>query len=92
MPNQQLHPHDYPLTLRILDCLLRYRPDAEDVGHNRTWSGADVDWETLKARLSTTEGATISIARGIAIFERLGTGPNASVHHAVMTALRDLWS
>lgn len=74
-----LHRDDYPDTLRLLEDLLalRLRQGAGDeLGFERTESGAWVDWDRLvSSHLSSTEVAVAHITRGVAVLERSG-GPS----------------
>lgn len=74
---QHHHLDDYPQTLRLLGALLAHRSDREDLGYTVTEHGAFVDWERLSSgRLSSTEVATVHIARGCAVLERAGGVPS----------------
>ncbi len=73
---QHLHLDDHPQTLRLLGALLARRSDREDLGYSATEHGAFVDWERLSvAGLSSTEVATVHVARGCAALERAGGAP-----------------
>lgn len=76
MTARHLHLDDYPETLRLLGALLERRSDREDLGYTVTEHGAFVDWERLSSgTLSSTEVATVHIARGCAVLERAGGVP-----------------
>lgn len=71
MSRDHLHLDDHPDTLAVLGALLAGRPDRQELGYEPTEHGAWVDWDTLTTgRLSSTENATVHVARGIAIAER----------------------
>lgn len=71
-----LHLDVHPETLRLLGKLLDHHPEQERLGYERTEFGAFVDWERLaEAPLSTTEVATVHIARGCAALEHAGELP-----------------
>jgi hypothetical protein len=87
-----LHLEDYPETLRLLSTLLDRRRDYERLGYRPTEHGAWVDWGhlTVEAPLSSTQIATVHIARGCAGLERArGAGPLAqAIIEAVTAATR----
>lgn len=71
-----LHHLDHPATLRLLDRLVGHRRDRIDLGFEPMSQGAWVDWERLASGpLSSTEVATVHIARGCATIERAGGLP-----------------
>ncbi len=73
---QHLHLDDYPQTLRLLAALVGRRVDKERLGYSATEHGAIVDWERMvTGPLSSTEVATVHIARGCSILERAGGLP-----------------
>jgi hypothetical protein len=88
---QQLHREDYPRTLAIFDALFGWRlADAERIGFEVTGMVAHVDWTALDASwLSSTEKATVHLARGLAALERHGTLP-ASLAGPVTAAVESL--
>ncbi len=62
--------------MRLLGPLLARRSDREDLGYTVTEHGAFIDWERLSSStLSSTEVATVHIARGCAVLERAGGIP-----------------
>lgn len=73
----RLHVEDYPKTLHLLAELLGRRTDRDRLGYWPDELGAMVDWEHLtnEAPLSSTEIATVRIARGCATLERAGGLP-----------------
>ncbi|MFN2504297.1 MAG: hypothetical protein ABR540_08710 [Acidimicrobiales bacterium] len=73
----RLHVEDYPKTLHLLAELLGRRSDRDRLGYWPDELGAMVDWEHLtnEAPLSSTEIATVRIARGCATLERGGGLP-----------------
>jgi hypothetical protein len=86
-----LHLDDTPATLAILAALLGHRADRQELGYIADEYGADVDWDRLtNGKLSTTEVATIHIARGCAIVERHGGGLPHQVRAAVRAAIEDI--
>jgi len=89
MTTEHLHAVDYPLTIEILSELM---PHQVVSGFNALPSGAAVDWSVLEdGKLSTTERATVTIARGVSIIERCGEFPgNGSVGGAVAEAVEQL--
>ncbi len=89
MTTEHLHAVDYPLTIKILSELMPRRVVS---GFNASPSGAAVDWIVLEEGiLSTTEKATVTIARGISTIERCGGFPgNESVGEAVAGAVEQL--
>jgi len=83
-----LHLDDAPDALAILAALLGQRSDHVELGYRPTEYGAEIDWDLLThGKLSTTEVATVHIARGCAIAERHGEGLPPSVRSAVVTAV-----
>lgn len=71
-----LHLDDYPQTLRLLTALLGRRTDGDRLGYHPTEHGLLVDWDRMIAGpLSSTQVATVHIARGCAILERHGGLP-----------------
>jgi len=67
---EHLHHDDLPATPAILADLLDRRPDVPD-GYELSEHGAWVDWDALgRSWLSSTEVASVHIARGCAIAER----------------------
>lgn len=89
MATEHLHAVDYPLTIKILSELMPRRVVS---GFNSLPGGAVVDWSVLEdGKLSTTERATVTIARGISTIERCGGFPgNGSVGGAVAEAVEQL--
>lgn len=89
MTTEHLHEVDYPLTIKILTELMPRRVVS---GFNALPSGAAVDWSVLEdGELSTTERATVTMARGISIIECCGGFPgNGSVGEAVAEAVEKL--
>ena len=89
MTTEHLHAVDYPLTIKILTELMPRRVVS---GFSALPSGAAVDWIVLEdGKLSTTERATVTIARGIATIERCGGFPgNGAVGGAVAEAVEKL--
>jgi hypothetical protein len=71
------HRTETPNAITILEALFAHRLDrAKKIGYQRTETGVWVDWEALgHSWLSSTELATVHIARGIAIAERHGGLP-----------------
>jgi hypothetical protein len=62
---EPLHADDAPLSLSVLRALVGHRADREQLGYRPDEWGADVDWDLLATgKLSTTEKATVHIARG----------------------------
>ena len=89
MTTEHLHAVDYPLTIKILTELVSRRAVS---GFNVLPEGAAVDWSVLESgMLSTTERATVRIARGISIIERRGEFPgDGSIGVAVADAVDEL--
>ncbi|MHB1209880.1 MAG: hypothetical protein ACYC1I_09275 [Acidimicrobiales bacterium] len=89
MTTEHLHAIDYPLTIKILSELMPRRVAS---GFSTSPSGAAVDWTVLEdGLLSTTERATVTIARGISTIERCAGFPgNGSVGRAVAEAVERL--
>jgi hypothetical protein len=86
---EHLHADDVPLTLSVLRALVGHRADREQLGYRPDEWGADVDWDLLASgKLSTTEKATVHIARGCAIIERHGGGLPNSVSGPIRAAHR----
>ena len=82
-----LHIEDHPETLRLLGELVGERGHA-NLGYQATEGGAFVDWERLAAGpLSSTEVATVHIARGCATLERAGGLP-PRLTHVVLQVVR----
>lgn len=75
-PGHHLHVDDCPQTLQLVAALVGHRADSEELGYVATEHGAWIDWDQLAAgRLSSTEIATVHIARGCAALERAGGLP-----------------
>jgi hypothetical protein len=90
MTVRHLHREDAPKTLQILDALLGYRA-GQVPGYSPAAEGARVDWEELdESFLSTTEKATLLIARGCSITEAHGGGLPPKVRPAVRAAIEAL--
>jgi hypothetical protein len=75
-----LHADDYPVTLRVLDEVLRAtqagRARLAEIGYEATEHGVWVDWDALeRSWLSSTERAAVIVTRGIAAAERQGGWP-----------------
>lgn len=91
MSQVHLHRDDIPDALAILDVLLGPRGDHQFIGYEPDDCGATVDWDRLTSGvLSSTEVATIHIARGCAIAEAHGGGLPRDVRCAVVVALAHL--
>ena len=78
----------YPHAIRVLDALLRYRPDAEEVGYPAHLARRLRRVGPAPQRPPGADEATVHIARGIAVLERDGIGPTGSVSHAVIRAMQ----
>ena len=88
---EHLHADDAPLSLSVLRALVGHRADREQLGDRPDEWGADVDWDLLASgNLSTTEKATVHIARGCATIERHGGGLPNSVSGPVRAAIDGL--
>jgi hypothetical protein len=89
MTTEHFHADDYPLTIKILIELLARRVVSGFVPLPR---GAIVDWWALEhCGLSSSEKATVEIARGISIIERCGGFPGLeSVARAIAEAVENL--
>jgi hypothetical protein len=86
--SRHYHLDDYPLTLDVLAAVANAR-DLSAIGYEPTESGAFINWDRLGASwLSSSEQATVAIARGIALAERQGLP--ARVSPAIRRALADL--
>jgi hypothetical protein len=86
--SRHYHLDDYPLALDVLAAVANAR-DLSAIGYEPTESGAFVNWDRLgDSWLSTTEQATVAIARGIALAERQGLP--ARVSPAIQRALAEL--
>lgn len=91
---QHLHHDDNPSALSILSDLLDHRasfPEGYEPGDDGAW----VDWDALdRSWLSSTEKATLHIARGCAIAERHGGLPLevAGSVHAAIEELAGAWT
>lgn len=82
-----LHLDDTPNALGILNALLGHRAE-RPTGYVPDEWGADVDWELLtESYLSTTEKATLHIARGCALVECHGGRLPTSVGQQVRAAI-----
>jgi hypothetical protein len=69
------HLDDYTLTLGVLTAVAHSR-DLSAIGYEPTEHGAFVNWDRLaNSWLSSTEQATVAIARGVALAERHGGLP-----------------
>jgi hypothetical protein len=79
-----LHKDDCPVTLGLLQAVIRGRPND---GFETTDSGAYVEWVEIGARLSSTEDAVVRIAQGLAIIERHGGGVPERLRGAVIDAV-----
>jgi hypothetical protein len=80
MARMHLHADDYPTTLAVLvDVLQARRRDPvglTGIGYEPSEHGVWVDWDRLEhSWLSSTEGAAVIVARGIAAAERQGGWP-----------------
>jgi len=63
---RHIHLDDYSQTLCLLAALVGRRVDKERLGYSATEHGAIVDWERMvTGPLSSTEMATVHIARGL---------------------------
>jgi hypothetical protein len=88
---EHLHANDAPLSLAVLRALVGHRADREQLGYRPDGWGADVDRDLLASgKLSTTEKATVHIARGCAIIERHGGGLPNSVSGPIRAAIDGL--
>ena len=86
---RHLHHDDTPAALAILSDLLDHRAGFPE-GYEPTEHGAWVDWDALdRSWLSSTEKATLHIARGCAIAERHGGLP-LEVAGSVRAAVEEL--
>jgi hypothetical protein len=91
MPGTHLHRADCPQALAILRALLGHRAEAAGIGYQPTGHGAWVDWDALgDSWLSTTETATVHIARGVAIVEAHGGGLPPRLLHPITEAVEAL--
>ena len=85
-----LNGDDHPHTLRLLAALVEGRTDHRRLGYEATDTGAYVDWARLVgAPLSSTEVATVRIARACAIIERAGGLP-PQLGNAVVDAVANV--
>ena len=85
-----LHGDDHPHTLRLLAALVGRRTDRHRLGYQPTDTGAYVDWDQLiHAPLSSTQVATVRIARACATIERAGGLP-AELGNAVVDAVANV--
>ena len=90
MTSVHLHLDDTPKTLAVLGALLGHRGSAVAGYAPDDW-GAEVDWELLAGSYpSTTEKATLHIARGCAIAEAHGGGLPPQVRSEVRGAIEAL--
>ena len=93
MPGERavhLHGNDHPHTLRLLAALLGRRTDHHRLGYEPTHTGAYVDWDQLvDAPLSSTQVATVRIARACATIERAGGLP-PELGNAVVDAVANV--
>jgi len=91
---QHLHHDDAPSALSILPDLLDHRASFPE-GYEATEDGAWVDWDALnQSWLSSTEKATVHIARGCATAERqdsLSLEVTGSVRSAVEEPAGSCW-
>jgi len=86
---QHLHHDDTPSALSILSDLLDHRASFPE-GYEPTEDGVWVDWDALdRSWLSSTEKATVHIARSCAIAERHGGLP-LEVAGSVRAAVEEL--
>ena len=86
-----LHANEPPHTLRLLAALLGRRTDHHHrLGYEPTDTGAYVDWDQLvDAPLSSTQVATVRIARACATIERAGGLP-PELGNAVVDAVANV--
>lgn len=89
MTAHHIHLDDAPDSLAILHALLGHRADrAAEIGYVIDETGAMVDWDLLEnSWLSTTEVATVQIARACATVEAHGGGLPNEVSDAVWYAI-----
>lgn len=84
---QHLHHDDHPATIGLVESVIHGRPLP---GVEPTDAGVWINWDEVAASyLSSTEKATMQVARGLAVLERHG-GSNGVINVALVDAVASI--